>query len=303
MRPRIPRLVALAAILAACAADPTLAPRDCTPGQTATCACAGASGVQTCGSDGRLGACACPDAGGADVVAVIDAPAGDVASLEDRPTPMDTASVADALDGGEDAPVDDAMTPDDAPEAADALDGDADGGVPDAGCSPDLMTDRANCGACGRACSAGQACAFGTCTLPCASTQAHCRVGTSVSCFNLRTDNTNCGACGNACPGSLVCRDGACSCPVTCGGACADLQSDPENCGRCGIACSYRNATGICTRGVGSFGACRTGFADCNNSQADGCEAQLGTVLSCARCGDVCNVFNGYRCESGRCVR
>jgi len=210
MRPRIPRLVALAAILAACAADPTLAPRDCTPGQTATCACAGASGVQTCGSDGRLGACACPDVGGTDVVAVVDAPVVDVVSPEDRPAPMDTASVADALDGGEDAPVDDAMTPDDAP-AADVVDAVV--------CDADLRNDPLHCGACGRRCArpanTRAVCASGTCATACEPNFSDCDMDPANGCeTNTQFSTLHCGRCGNQCsyPNAIQ----GCRAPGTC---------------------------------------------------------------------------------------
>ena len=59
----------LVLVLLGCAVDPTLAPRDCTPGQTAPCACPGVDlmrDVMNCGACGN----ACPDRTGAAVSCV-----------------------------------------------------------------------------------------------------------------------------------------------------------------------------------------------------------------------------------------
>ena len=88
-------MLAAALLISACATDPALAPRDCTPGTTTGCVCPGvlASGVQVCSADGQLGACMCPDAGGlADVVAVGDS----AASPSDANSPPDRQEIFDA---------------------------------------------------------------------------------------------------------------------------------------------------------------------------------------------------------------
>lgn len=103
---RIQGLLALALLLAACAADPVLPPRDCTPGTTSACVCLGAmTGVQTCTADGHVGACLCPDAGGSsDVVTVPDAAAADHVDvlIGTDPVPITFTDVLDA--GIEDRP-------------------------------------------------------------------------------------------------------------------------------------------------------------------------------------------------------
>jgi len=148
--------LALVLLLAACAADPVIAPRDCTPGTTTSCACPGASGVQTCTAAGTVGACVCPDAGGGDAVAVADAPAVDVVSPENRPAPVDVVAVADAGTDAVDAPVVD-VDPRQTPECravnqtcdgrrVNVQTGERDGGV------------TYHCGRCGNTCAAGFGC-------------------------------------------------------------------------------------------------------------------------------------------------
>jgi hypothetical protein len=67
-----------------------------------------------------------------------------------------------------------------------------------------LQTDVANCGACGAACAAGQACNAGVCGCPTGTTLC------GGACANVQTDRANCGACGNACAGTTRCVAGAC---------------------------------------------------------------------------------------------
>jgi hypothetical protein len=100
----------------------------------------------------------------------------------------------------------------------------------------DLGGDSANCGACGRACGAGEVCQQGACG---------CRAGTEScggACVSTASDVAHCGACGNACPSGQVCEAGtcreACSAGTTrCGDSCVDLGGDALNCGACGRAC------------------------------------------------------------------
>ncbi len=70
----------------------------------------------------------------------------------------------------------------------------------------DLKNDPNNCGACGNSCGAGGTCCNGQC-------------GT------LNT-NANCGACGNSCGAGTACCSGSCQNIVT-----------PTQCGACGVAC------------------------------------------------------------------
>jgi Cys-rich repeat protein len=74
------------------------------------------------------------------------------------------------------------------------------------GCETNLNTSTLSCGACGRVCTAGQACLNGSCV-------AACPVGTtfcSGACVNVQTNNSHCGACGRVCPAGQTCTTGVC---------------------------------------------------------------------------------------------
>lgn len=199
------RLALALLLLVACSVDPAIAPRDCTPGQTAACACPGASGVQACDATVVLGACQCPDAGSLGDVADV-APARDVA-LEDRP---DVVTAPDVVDAGElvpDAAAPDVVTADLGP-AEDARDAGVCPGV-------DLQGDPRNCGACGNVCTVYPNevphCLLGGCSATCTAPFAQCDTNVANGCeTNLQADRMNCGRCRNACPGSQVCRNGVC---------------------------------------------------------------------------------------------
>lgn len=193
-------------VLLGCAVDPTLAPRDCTPGQTAPCACPGATGVQTCEAPGELGACVCPDAGSAADVPATDAPA----------QPVDAPPVPDAAP---DAPTDaaDAGSPQDAPQDAPAPDvvmSPAD--VPRTCPDVDLMRDVANCGACGNACpmfpNDMMRCVEGSCvSFGCVVGFLGCDSNTANGCeTEILANVRHCGACRRACAPSQTCRNGVC---------------------------------------------------------------------------------------------
>ena len=103
------------------------------------------------------------------------------------------------------------------------------------GACVDLMTDMANCGACGEVCESGLvgvACIGGACLrVTCPPALTECGTGGEPRpyeehCFDLASDPNNCGACGNAC------ASGACT-----GGACAPSDGSGEL-GDLGDACS-----------------------------------------------------------------
>jgi hypothetical protein len=69
----------------------------------------------------------------------------------------------------------------------------------------DVTKDKANCGACGSACSATQTCSNSACS--CGPGQSAC----GSACVNLSDNSLNCGACGSACGANQVCTAGACA--------------------------------------------------------------------------------------------
>ena len=128
-----------------------------------------------------------------------------------------------------------------------------------------LLSDAANCGACGTACGALEACSAGTCD--CAAGVAVC----DGACTDLARDPQHCGACETACGAADYCTTQgdvtACmaACPsgfTACARACVELGTDRLHCGACGNAC-------------GAGESCRDG----------GCRADV--FVACFATGDV----------------
>src|SRR5207248_2440580 len=85
-----------------------------------------------------------------------------------------------------------------------------------AGKCVDLKTDSANCGACNTACSGGQVCNIGSCSVTCRTGTTNCSGG----CVDEQTDPAHCGDCTHACAAGQKCSSGACV------GACRSSQTD-----------------------------------------------------------------------------
>ncbi|MEI8255228.1 MAG: lamin tail domain-containing protein [Deltaproteobacteria bacterium] len=177
--------------------------------------------------------------------------------------------------------------------------------APDAPCSPDLMTDPRNCGACRNNCttlpgvSSAIRCLAGVCDLTsgCAAGRAHCSTTPGDGCETAVTTASSCGACGAACAEptpmcSAMPSDGggphyACSSgctgttPTRCAMSCTNTQTDTAHCGSCTVACTPpAHATSSCAAGVCGFG-CDAGYA----AQAGACVqayAVGGTVAGLA---------------------
>ena len=131
------------------------------------------------------------------------------------------------------------------------------------GCEVDTSSDAQNCGACGRACTAGQQCMNGECLCPAGTTRC------GNHCVDTNVDILNCGGCGNDCDGA---SDATAHGGPTCTG------------GRCGYVCY-------------------PGFADCNHNLFDGCEADLRSDQeNCGGCGVACDVAKGQPCVGGKCL-
>jgi hypothetical protein len=68
----------------------------------------------------------------------------------------------------------------------------------------DTSNNPSHCGACGRACPAGQICSAGKCDCPGGRTLC------DGVCVQTNTDRANCGACNNACLILFKCAGGTC---------------------------------------------------------------------------------------------
>jgi len=188
------------------------------------------------------------------------------------------------------------------------------------GCEVDIHRDTAHCGACGRACASNQICREGQCL----TQMTACRAGTADCLADMagcetQTDNdvANCGACGRTCvfPNAAatcsrsLCAIGACSpgymnCDGNAANGCeARVTSDVANCGMCGRACTSPNGVAACMAGACSLASCNPGYADCDRSAANGCEADLlAGGQSCGGCGLACAPANAVgACVAGRC--
>jgi len=191
------------------------------------------------------------------------------------------------------------------------------------GCEVALGTDVANCGACGKACSAANAsaaCKDGACAIAaCHAGFTDCNGQAADGCETATaSDVNNCGGCGKACAapnGTPGCQGGACvvtGCAAgfaDCNGLAGDgcevaLLVSVGNCGACGNACpALPNATAGCMGGKCSIGLCAGGFADCNGLTVDGCEANLGSPQTCGACNIACPVpgHASAACTAGAC--
>jgi hypothetical protein len=110
----------------------------------------------------------------------------------------------------------------------------------------DTSSDPAHCGACDKACGAGESCRAGVCTVDgcgctngnrCEENSKECRCNggpacsgattcCATGCKNLLTDVQNCGMCGRACVAGQLCCNGSC------------VDQGPQNCGGCGMKCA-----------------------------------------------------------------
>ncbi|MBI5532026.1 MAG: LamG domain-containing protein [Deltaproteobacteria bacterium] len=194
---------------------------------------------------------------------------------------------------------------------------------PSDGCETDLSTSTTSCGFCGNACTypnATPGCSAGACAIvQCNTGFDNCDGVESDGCeANLSSSTQSCGSCSNKCPtpinSTATCSAGTCG--YQCQGAFADCNSaivdgcevntaaDVANCGACSFACSFPHATAACSNSLCALGPCSSGWANCDNNAANGCEANLTTsITSCGVCGKVCAAAANATatCVAGAC--
>lgn len=157
------------------------------------------------------------------------------------------------------------------------------------GACANITTDPANCGACGNACMAGEACNSGSCGCPGGG------MACNGACVDVTTSATNCGSCGNACGTGATCMAGQCTCQaglMDCGTGCVNLQSNFTNCGACGTACT---APQVCSQGACSD-TCADGLENCDGS----CVDVMSDSANCGACANACP--GGLACTAGACA-
>ncbi len=134
----------------------------------------------------------------------------------------------------------------------------------------------------------------------------------SATWTDTQSDIANCGALGNACRLShaiAVCSGGRCE-VVACddrwgncdgdpaNGCETDLDASAECCGSCDRVCQLPNASAACSNGTCRIASCDGGWADCNDSEGDGCETSIRTdPAHCGACGEA--VPPGQYCVDG----
>jgi hypothetical protein len=100
----------------------------------------------------------------------------------------------------------------------------------------------------------------------------------------------------------IVCYHNYANCDGNVANGCeVNLLSNVNHCGTCATACPVRpNATSYCSGGACGL-ACNSGYGNCNDNLADGCETNLSSAYNCGGCGIWClGPLN--TCIDGECV-
>ncbi|MBI5517281.1 MAG: hypothetical protein HY909_26145 [Deltaproteobacteria bacterium] len=161
------------------------------------------------------------------------------------------------------------------------------------GCETHLRSDPHACGRCGHHCAEGVVCLQGRCASPTIDAP-DAGVDASVDAADAPPDRSPQDG-STAFP-----EEGTCVAPRRmCGRRCVDPRSNTSHCGRCGNSCaSAAHQDARCERGV-CIRTCRDGWGNCDENNANGCEASLATPTHCGRCGNACR--EGWRCQQGVC--
>ncbi len=210
----------------------------------------------------------------------------------------------------------------------------------DPGCETPLGTPQ-NCLQCGDVCpdlpNASEVCDLGVCGLgDCEPDWGNCNA--DPGCETPLDTVTDCGGCQEQglphdcalLPNAMnfSCPDG--SCAYDCDEGYLDCDPDPaygcettadtsSDCGGCGNLDSQYDCHALpgvdqvaCSEGACIVNSCDPGREDCNDTDSDGCETELGTVQDCSDCDDTCSAppqatagcngsLGSYQCGIGQC--
>ena len=201
-------------------------------------------------------------------------------------------------------------------------------------CDTNINDDPLNCGSCNNNCGTNHRkpeCLSGHCSNTCSGHWANCDELESTGCeVNLGSNPFNCGSCFHNCSefvfgvasNNITCNDRQCDfiqcnegyedCDYNRSNGCEPLNNIPH-CGGCNITCNYLNAINFtCINGhcIMRDDQCKSGFGNCDNNIANGCESTLAAnTIHCGECNNSCYVpnvvsisCNGGICEHGVCV-
>jgi len=192
------------------------------------------------------------------------------------------------------------------------------------GCETNTQTSPTNCGGCGIKCNLAHAtagCSVGNCTIQsCDPGFANCDGLTDNGCeTNTNTTVTSCGACGQSCDmqiphantacdggtcGLVSCKTGFSNCDgMDLNGCETNTSNDVQHCGTCDTACALAHATSGCAAGACAVDSCDSGFGNCDNNPANGCEANFATDPNhCGSCAPCSFANANATCSAGTCA-
>jgi hypothetical protein len=180
-----------------------------------------------------------------------------------------------------------------------------------------------HCGGCAVKCPtpahASAACKDGGCAVgECASGWADCNGDPADGCEVDLSSADDCGKCASPCAlphASSRCDQGNCrlgqcdagraDCDGSAANGCEADLSLPQHCRSCANTCD--TAANVASASCGQERCalrCKPGFADCDGSDASGCEADLSAATSCGGCGMNCRALpnvDSASCQGGGC--
>jgi hypothetical protein len=198
------------------------------------------------------------------------------------------------------------------------------------GCETNTTSARLHCGGCGKECLAStsahvssNSCSASTCNPVCNSGYANCD-GDGYNGCEANTANTrlHCGGCGlecssaasahvstNNCSGSSCnpsCTTGYGNCDADGYNGCeTDTTTSRLHCGGCGQECSIATSAHVTSNTCSSGDcnpACMAGYANCDDTGHNGCEANTATSrLHCGGCGQECSIAASAHVTSNNC--
>ncbi|MBI3178096.1 MAG: hypothetical protein HYZ27_00450 [Deltaproteobacteria bacterium] len=153
-----------------------------------------------------------------------------------------------------------------------------------------FLSSLTDCGGCGILCDlphTREACIEGACVrVVCDEGYDDCDTIDANGCETRVDTLAHCGACGALCSyanAAALCDNGDCEfvqcsasffdCDGDLDNGCESQQRDIAHCGGCNQPCGFRNGEASCATGACAFVGCLSGFFDCDENVATGCES------------------------------